>query len=312
MSRFHQTAGTLSIVVAIALIPAANAEVNEPVKLAIGVDAAYVAIYLSKQNKLFEKHGVNVEVVQFTQGGDALDAVAAGQMSMGGAAEPTTLIRAARTDIKALGIYGQSGSYIKFVAKPGITDPKEAKKLGIVPGSVSEFSTEQMLSKYGIDPKSVEFIRAGPPEFPALLARGDVDGYFLWEPWPTNGVKQGGKILLTSGDVGYTYNMWLSASGPWFAGHQAEAKSILAALAEACEIVRADPAKGAAAVQAEAKIPAATALETLKDVQCTVRDFTPADMATYDKIADFLAARKITPAKLDLSKVIQQGFYIPK
>jgi NitT/TauT family transport system substrate-binding protein len=106
--------------------------------------------------------------------------------------------------------------------------------------------------------------------------------------------------------------MWLSASGPWLAGHQSEAKSILAALAEACEIVRADPAKGAAAVQTEAKIPAATALETLKEVQCTVRDFTPADMATYDKIADFLASRKITPTKVDLNTVIQHGFYLPK
>ena len=113
---------------------------------------------------------------------------------MGGAAEPTTLIRAARADIKVLGIYGQSASYIKMVVKAGITDAKQLKKLGIVPGSVSEFSTEQMLVKYGIDPKSVEMVKAGPPEFPALLARGDVDGYFLWEPWPTNGIKQGGKI----------------------------------------------------------------------------------------------------------------------
>jgi NitT/TauT family transport system substrate-binding protein len=312
MSRLHRTAAALAIVLSIALGPAANAQSAEPVKLAIGVDAAYVAIYLSKQDKLFEKHGVDVELVQFTQGGDALDAVAAGLMPMGGAAEPTTLIRAARTDIKVLGIYGQSGSYIKFVAKPGITDPKQAKKLGIVPGSVSEFSTEQMLIKYAIDPKSVELVKAGPPEFPALLARGDVDGYFLWEPWPTNGVKQGGTVLLTSGDVGYAYNMWLAASGPWLADHQADAKAILAALAEACAIVRADPAKGAAAVQAEAKIPAATALATLKDIQCTVRDFTPADMATYDKIADFLAARKITPGKVDLSKIIQQGFYAPQ
>jgi NitT/TauT family transport system substrate-binding protein len=312
MSRLHQTAGALAFVLSIALGPTANAQSKEPVKLAIGVDAAYVAIYLSKQDKLFEKHGVNVELVQFTQGGDALDAVAAGLMPMGGAAEPTTLIRAARTDIKVLGIYGQSDSYIKFVAKSGITDPKQAKRLGIVPGSVSEFSTEQMLIKYAIDPKSVELVKAGPPEFPALLARGDVDGYFLWEPWPTNGVQQGGKVLLTSGDVGYAYNMWLAASGPWLADHQAEAKAILAALAEACAIVRADPAKGAAAIQAEAKIPAATALATLKDIQCTVRDFTLADMATYDKIADFLAARKITPGKVDLSKIIQQGFYVPQ
>ena len=223
---------------------AAQAQTKEPIKIAIGVDAAFVPLYLSKQNKLFEKHGVNVELVQFTQGGDALDAVAAGQMPLGGAAEPTTLIRAARADMKVLAIYGQSGTYIKFVGKPGLTDPKQAKKLGIVPGSVSEFSTEQMLVKFGIDPKSVELVKAGPPEFPALLARGDVDGYFLWEPWPTNGMKQGGKVLLTSGDVGYVYNMWLSASGAWLASHQADAKAIVAALAEACEIVRADPEQG--------------------------------------------------------------------
>jgi NitT/TauT family transport system substrate-binding protein len=311
MNRIRRMTGTLVFAIALGLSPAAQAQGKDPIKIAIGVDAAFVPLYLSKQNKLFEKHGVNVELVQYTQGGDALDAVAAGQVPMGGAAEPTTLIRAARTDIKVLGIYGQSASYIKFVARSGITDPKQVKKLGVVPGSVSEFSTEQMLAKFGIDPKSVELVKAGPPEFPALLVRGDVDGYFLWEPWPTNGVKQGGKILLTSGDVGYAYNMWLSASGTWLASHQTEAKAIFAALAEACAIVRADPAKGAAAIQAEAKIPAATALETLKEIQCTVRDFTPADMATYDKIADFLAAKKITPAKVDLSKIIQQGFYKP-
>jgi NitT/TauT family transport system substrate-binding protein len=312
MNRIHRVTGALAFASAIALSPAAHAQSKDPIKIAVGVDAAFVPLYFSKQNKLFEKHGVNVELIQFTQGGDALDAVAAGQMPMGGAAEPTTLIRASRADIKVLGVYGQSASYIKFVAKAGITDPKQAKKLGIVPGSVSEFSTEQMLVKYGIDPKSVELVKAGPPEFPALLARGDVDGYFLWEPWPTNGVKQGGKVLLTSGDVGYTYNMWLSASGTWLASHRTEAKAVFAALAEACEIVRADPAKGAAAIQAEAKIPAATALETLKEIECAVRDFTPADLATYDKIADFLAGKKITPGKVDLSKIIEQGFYQPK
>jgi NitT/TauT family transport system substrate-binding protein len=306
---YHTRTAALTIVLLAAASCGAAAQTNEPIKIAIGVDSAYVSLYLSKQHKLFEKHGVNVELIQFAQGGDALDAVAAGQAPMGGAAEPTTLIRAARTDIKVIGIYGQSGSYIKFVAKAGISDPTQLKKVGVVPGSVSEFSTDLMLAKFNIDPKSVELVKAGPPEFPALLARGDVDGYFLWEPWPTNGVKQGGKILLSSGEVGYTYNMWLSANGAWLAGHQTEAKSILGALAEACEIVRADPSKGAAAVQAEAKIPAATALEALKEVQCVVRDFTDADMATYEKIAAFLAKRKITPGKIDLGKVIQRGFY---
>jgi NitT/TauT family transport system substrate-binding protein len=233
-------------------------------------------------------------------------------MPLGGAAEPTTLIRAAPADVKPLVIYGQSGTKIKLLVKAGIDNPKQIKKLGVVLGSVSEFSIGKMFVKYGIDPKSVELVKAGPPEMPALLARGDIDGYFLWEPWPTKGIEQGGKVLLTSGDVGYTYNMWLSANGGWLANRQAEAKAIIGALAEACEVVRADINKGAAAVNAEAKIPVATALGQLKEVQCTVRDFSDADMKVYDEIATFLADRKITPTKVDVTKVVQKGFYTGK
>jgi NitT/TauT family transport system substrate-binding protein len=312
MRQLGHVAALFAFAIGVALSPAANAQSQEPIKLAVGVDAAFVPMYLAKQRKLFEKHGANVNVVQFTQGGDALDALVAGQVQLGGSAQPTTLIRAARADIKALGIFGQSGTYIKLLVKPSITDPKQLKKIGIVPGSVSEFATEGLLNKYGIDPKSVELVKLGPPEAPALLARGDIDGYFLWEPWPTNGVKQGGKILLNSGDVGFVDNMWLSAEGKWLASHQAEVKAILAALAEACEIVRASPSDAAAAVQKEVKIPAATALEILKDRECVVRDFTSADMESYDKIADFLVNHKITPVKLDVKNVVQQGFYSGK
>ena len=311
MKRIHHTAGGLAFSLAVALAPSAGAQTNEPVKFATGIDAAYVSIYIAKQDKLFAKHGVNVDIMQFTQGGDSLDAVVANQAVVGSAAEPTTLIRIARTDIKVLGIIGQSATYIKLVVKPEINDAKQIKKLGVVLGSVSEFSTEQMFSKFGIDPKSVEFIKGGPPEFPALLARGDIDGYFLWEPWPTNGVKAGGKILMTSGDVGYAYNMWVSARADWLATHQAEAKKMMAALAEGCQIANADPVKAAAAVQAEAKIPAATATAMLKEVECVVRDFTATDMGTYQKIADFLTARKIIPSKMDVSKVVLQGFVKP-
>jgi NitT/TauT family transport system substrate-binding protein len=310
MKLFRYLAALLSISAAVSLLPRANAQAQEPIKLGVGVDAAYVPMFLAKQRKLFEKHGVNVEIIQFTQGGESLDAIIAGQVQVGGSAQPTTLIRAARADIKSFGIFGQSGTYIKLVAKPGITDPKQIKSVGIVPGTVSEYATERMFTKYGIDPKTVQLVKVGPPEAPALLARGDLDAYFMWEPWPSNGVKQGGKILLDSGDVGFTDNMWLSSDAAWFAGHQTEAKAILAALAEACAVVRADPVVGAAAVQAEAKISADVALGILKDRECVVRDFTSDDLDSYDKIADFLVNHKITPTKVDLNKVIQRGFYV--
>lgn len=293
------------------IVGAAPARAADEIQIGVGIDPAYTAIFIADHEKLFEKAGLNVKVVQYTQGGDALDALVAHQVTMVGSAEPTSLIRMVRADVRAVAVFSQSGTYIKFTARPGITDPRKMTKFGIVPGSVSEFSTEKLFQKYGIDQKSVQLIKAGPPEFPALLARGDVDGYFLWEPWPTIGVAQGGKVLMTSGDVGYVYNMWLDVDGAWLASHKAETLSVVRVLKSACDIAQKDPNRAAAANQAEVKIPPAQTLKLLQDVQCKVRDFTPQDMKTYGEIADFLYAHKITPIRADVGKYIDVGFYKP-
>lgn len=309
--RFRAGCAVAAFAGAIAATAPALAEQSlskEPIRYAVGVDPAFSAIYLAKQEGLFQKAGVNVQVVQYSQGGDAVDAMIAGQADLVSSAESTVMIRATRGDVRALGVFSQSGTFIKFVARKGIDDVKQVKKFGIVAGSVSEFSTVKLLQKYGIDEKSVEFVKAGPPEFPALLARESVDGYFLWEPWPANGVKQGGKILATSGDVGYVYNMWVAAAGPWLDKHKAEAKAVMKALAQACDELRAHPEKAGEASQKEVKLPAAQANALLQGVEWKVRDFTPADIATYKAIADFQVSRKITQTKADVDKVLQKGF----
>jgi NitT/TauT family transport system substrate-binding protein len=282
---------------------------KDPIKFSVGIDAAYSQVFVAQHDKLFEQAGINVDVRQYTQGGDGLDALVAGQVDIGGSAEPTVLIRSLRADLKVLAVMGQSGKYIKLTARPEIADVKQIKKFGIVPGSVSEFSTAKLLGKYGIAPASVEMVKSGPPEFPALLSRGDVDAYFLWEPWPTRGIQLGGKVLLTSGDVGYSYNMWVVTTAGWLAGHQAEAHAALGALAKACAVVAADPNHAAMADQMVAKLPTQSTLDLLKEVECKLRDFVPADIATYKEIADFLVDRKITPTRADVDKVIQVGFY---
>lgn len=298
----------LAVVLATGAAAAQSASTG-PIKFSVGIDAAYTQVFVAAQDRLFEQAGIDVDVRQFTQGGDGLDAMVAGQVDLAGSAEPTVLIRSLRADLKVLAVMGQSGKYIKLTVRPEITDVKQIKKFGIVPGSVSEFSTDKLLSKYDIALDSVEMVRSGPPELPALLSRGDVDAYFLWEPWPTRGVQLGGKVLLTSGEVGYTYNMWVVTTAGWLEGHQGEARALLGALAQACATVTADPNHAALADQAMAKLPTRSTLDLLKDVECKVRDFAPSDIATYKEIATFLVDRKITPTRADVDKVIQVGFY---
>ena len=309
MSSFSALSRGLALALGFALAAGAAPAQDAPIRFGVGVDPAYAPMFLAKREKLFEKHGVNVEIVQYTQGGDAVDAMLAAQAEFAGSTEAVTANRVTRGDIRGLAVFSQSGKFIKLVARAGITDVKDIKKWGIVPGSVNEYITGKIISVKGIDPKSVEMVRAGPPEFPALLQRGDVDGYILWEPWPSNGVKVGGKILGSSGDFGYVYNLLIAVNGPWYDKNKDKAVKVAAALAEACKILTADPARGAAAVQAEAKIPAATAEAQMREVDCKVRDFTDQDLVNYKEIAKFLFDKGNTKTLADMDKYVQRGFF---
>ena len=283
-------------------------DADAPIRLGVGVDPAFSPIYYAVQQKLFDKAGVKVEMLQLAQAADAADGVIAGQNPMAGGSETTMITRAGRGDVRAIAVYGQSGTFIKLVVREGITEPRQLRRIGVVPGSASQFVSGKLLAKYGMDEKAITWVRGAPPEFPALLARGDVDGYFLWEPWPTRGVQAGGKVLMTSADVGYSYNMLLAASGPWLEKNREQARRVVQALQQACSEIRADPEKAAVATQQATKIPIAQARDLLKDVECVVRDFTPQDLATYNEIADFLQAQKATAQRVDIGKMIQRGF----
>jgi NitT/TauT family transport system substrate-binding protein len=294
-----------------ALFPfGANAQAA-PFIIGAGSDPVFTPWFLMAQEKMFEAAKLNATVQSFTDGGEAMNSLIANQIAFAGSAEPSTILRMTRGPIRPLAIYLQSGTYIKLVARKEITTPDMIRKFGIVPGSVSEYSTGLTLKKYNMNPASVQFVKSGPPEMPALLARGDIDAYFVWEPWPSIGVKQGGHILLNSADVGYSTQLWVNTTATWLDKDKNAdaARDLLKLLSTACEIVQGDPKRSAAAVQSFAKIPTATTLGLLKEMDCKVRDFTDADFATYDGIADFLAEHKITPNRVDYRPNMMRGFY---
>jgi NitT/TauT family transport system substrate-binding protein len=311
--RSFEMKNTRSLTAVAALLaagaPGAALAQEQPVRMGLGVDAAYTPMFLAKREKLFEKYGVNVAIQTYSNGGEGADASVAGVIDVSGVAEPTAMIRMARGDLRALGIFGESGKYIKLAVRDGITDAKQIKTIGYTTGNVTQYVTGRLLEKYGLDRSQVQLIASGMPEFPALLTRGSIDAFFAPEPWPSQAVKLGAKILMNSGDVGYAYTMWLTANGAWFDTHHKEAKAILAALAQACNEITADPQKGAAATNAESKIPVAQVLAVLAEVTCKVRDFTPADMTSYEQVADFLASANITKGRVDYKSKLAIGFY---
>ncbi|CAN5769900.1 hypothetical protein BH09PSE5_BH09PSE5_08740 [soil metagenome] len=300
--------GLVGAVAVQSLLFAAGASA-ETIKMGLGIDAAYAPFFVAQQRGDFKKAGLDVELVRFTQGGEAVDALVAGQIQVSGAAEMTTIIRLPRGDLKALAIYEESGTYIKLAVRPGITSANQIKKFGIVKGSSSEYATFKTMQKFNIDPKSVQLVATAPPELPALMSRGDIDAFIVWEPWPGIALKQGGTILATSGEVGYTYSMVLAVSGKWLDANKETAAKILKVLDESNKQIAADPVKASQDLQAATKLPAADTVGFLRDTKFKMRDFTAGDVASFAEISEFLATQKITPTKVDASKYLQQGFW---
>jgi len=299
--------GALAAASASSMLPALAQ--GAPVRIGVGADPVFTAFFVAASEKLFARHGANVTVQSYTDGSEALNALVAQQVDMGCAGEPTHITRLSRAGIRPLAVTFQSPTYLKLVARKSISSPEKIRKFGIVAGSVSEYVTGLTLKKLGIDAAKVEMLRSGPPELPALLARGDIDAYFVWEPWPTLGVQQGGQILLTCGEIGYISTLWLSATGAWIDANKGVATAILRALAEASEIVRKDPARAAAALQSVTRIPVAQSLNAFKDMDPVVRDFTDDDIRNANGIADFLLSKGAIKAPVDMSRVLQRGFF---
>ncbi|WP_431934638.1 ABC transporter substrate-binding protein [Micromonospora sp. RP3T] len=277
------------------------------VNFGVGVDPAYSPIYLANQENLFKEAGLDVTVTQYQEGTGGLDAILAKQGQVTASTESSLLNRATRGDIKGLAVFSQSPDFIKLVARAGITDVAGIKKYGVVPGTVNEYATNKVLDSRGISRDAVEFVKASPAEMPALLQRGDVDGYIMWEPWPSRGVANGGKVLLTSGEIGYVYNLVIGVDGAWYEANKETARKVVDTVGKACEQLTADPAKAGTVTEKAIKVPAAEAQTLLKGVQCQVRDFTDEDIKRYQEIAQFQQDSKIVTQKADPAAVMVRG-----
>ncbi len=281
----------------------------QTVPIAVGVDPTFVSFFVAQDKDLFQKHGVDVKLITFGPGGAMVDGMMAGQAVMTASTETTHLIRMPHADIRPIGIVGESGDNLKLVSRAEISDPAQIKTYGVVPGGVFEYLTSLSTEQFNGPDAKLAQVKSGPPELPALLLRGDVDAFWLFEPFPAMVKRQGGNILANSKEVGYTYATWVSAMGPWLESNPEQARKVLDALAEACEMVTADPDLAAAAVEKQVRIPKQQTLEFLKEVQCQMRGFTEDDLKGYDKIADFLQDRKITRQRVSFKDKIAMGFY---
>jgi len=173
-------------------------------KIRIGLSTRNVVLmpfYYAKDKKLFEKQGLDVEIIQI-RSNLQLAGLVSGELDfitgIGTAIEGI----GKGIPVKAVGVLYRAPLFSLISQLP---NPKalEGKKVSVSRiGSESHFNGVLMFEKSGADPKKVTWIQTGNTALNMVsLEQGLVDGAVLSPPFTGMMARKGFKILKRSGDV---------------------------------------------------------------------------------------------------------------
>ena len=164
-----------------------------------GVGSNQLPMYVAKDLGIFEKYGLNVELIVITGGARGLQALFGGSThsaNMAGMAPVRAVLSGG--DIVIVGAI-LNKSLQKFVARKEIRKPAELrnKKIGVANfGGSSEFGALLALREWKIPPEAVSLVPAGGGRERLLaLEAGGIDGTLLSYAEATMAVKKGMNVL---------------------------------------------------------------------------------------------------------------------
>jgi NitT/TauT family transport system substrate-binding protein len=182
----------LVVAVAAVVLMSGAAMAQMKVTLAIGGAAClcYLPTVLAKQLGEFEKAGVNVEMVDFKGGSQALTAVLGGSADVvSGYFDHCVNLAAKNQHMQSFVVYDRYPGFALVVSPKQTATIKSikdlaGKRIGVsAPGSSTDYFAKFMLKKNGVDPNGVGIIGIGlGATAVAAMEQGSVDAAIMLDP----------------------------------------------------------------------------------------------------------------------------------
>ena len=204
--HFHFLAAVLSIL----LSSSASAQLS---KLNVGYSAIseeQLPAWIAKETGIFEKNGLDVQLIYFTGGTTTVQALVSGEVPISQVAGPAVVNSAlAGSDIVIVAGGATSLDYW-LMSRPEIKRPEQLKGGSVAIsafGTASDFVARYALEKIGLTPgKDVALVQVGgvPDRLGALLA-GKIEAAVLVPPSMFIGQKKGLSILADVSKLGLPF-----------------------------------------------------------------------------------------------------------
>jgi len=266
----------LALLLALLFLSAGRGAAAEPLET---VNASYASVtgsriplWIAKDAGLFEKYGLNVNLVVIAAGTAAIGALASGDVEILGAPGSTTAVSAARgLPLAIIGTFGPSAW--KLAANPSIASAQElrGKTVGISrPGTTIEFATRRVLQKLGFTPgKDIQILATGLAESNKrilVMLQGKIDATLVSPDNLYEAEQKNLKLSVLSDlkDLGiYTSASDLSARRDFLKNRRPRARAFMMAYCEAIWLGKSNKNAALASFRKQMREPDPRRLETL-------------------------------------------------
>ncbi|MGW1770331.1 ABC transporter substrate-binding protein [Streptomyces sp. NPDC002104] len=263
-----------------------------------------------------EKIDYEIKWSTFTSGPPLLEAVNAKAVDIGGVGNtPPVFAAAAKSKITVVGAsHGSSAGEAILVPKgSALRTPAElrGKKIAVAQGSSAHFQLIASLQQAGLTPSDVQITLLQPADALAAFNSGKVDAWAVWDPYTSQVLRTGARIL-TSGE-GVVNGLSFQVAAPGALADEGKGKAIgdfLQRLQRAQDWVFKHPEEWAKVWSKETGLPYEVAFDAVKRsngtrVPVAVDD---AAVASEQKIADTFTELKLIPGKVVFKDFVDPRF----
>ena len=238
---------TVAGLIACAMFAPARAETSV-VKLGYQYSLWGAPAVVALELNLFKKHGIEVDAKRFGAGKDARDGLVAGSLDVATVGGTPFVVGAAVGEMNAIATVAYTGRTGCIEVKKGAgiktLDQLKGKKIGTRPGStIDSVLRSKVLPAHNLKDSDFQMVNVDFKDHAAALAGGSIDAFAGVEPFCALAESLGYSELLVNYEKYDPMPNMLASTASFVKNNPKAAKAVVAAMAEAAEIFRKDPAK---------------------------------------------------------------------
>lgn len=308
MKATHRTRWNIILAILVAVLFTGRPVLaQERVRVALSVrNVVFLPFYYAKDTKIYDKHGLNVELIQM-RSDLQLAGLVSGEIDFIPAVGPAGAAIANSLPVKALAILYRAPLF-SLVAPTSTATMKEleGKKVAVSRiGSESHRYGSLIIENAGADPKKITFIQTGSTSISlAALQQGTVNAAVLSPPFTGMMAEKGYKILGRSRSLAEAPWLGLVANRQKIDKQPEQTRNMLRSLRDVVATMRRERSSVISYIEREFKVSTANATESYEDIMGVTVDGLTLRDEQIQKYLDTAHARGEISRRLTVAELV--------